>query len=165
MTRTDNHRNVILGGTMQPARAATLAGLVLAAFALPVTAYALDGTDDTGTPAAPLAHSKKPKPTESAKTAAPDDDATEDGDDSSAAGRAHAEAMKAWARCVAEAASGPKAAGSPRPPKLACGEKPMGPGRAKHLAGSGAPEATPSAPGNSGNHEPHGHGSPHAHGH
>ena len=143
---------------MQPARAATLAGLVLAAFALPVTAYALDGTDDTGTPAAPPSHSKKPKPTEPAKTAAPDDDATEDGDDPSAAGRAHADAMKAWAHCVAEAASGPKAEGSPRPPKLACGDKPVGPGRAKHLAGA-AEGATPPGPGHphgkSKAHKPH----------
>jgi hypothetical protein len=69
---------------------------------------------------------------------------TEQAAAASAAGRAHAEAMRAWAQCVAEAASGPKTVGAPVPPKLACGEKPMGPGRARHLAA--LPEAATTNP-------------------
>ena len=132
---------------MKPVRAAAVTGLVLAVFALPVTAYALAGTDDDpGTPPA-TAHTKHPKataPADPAETEESDeagDAGTEGPDAHSAAGRAHAEAMKTWARCVAESASGPKTGIRTGPPKLACGDKPMGPGRAKHLAAGTGPFA------------------------
>jgi hypothetical protein len=62
-------------------------------------------------------------------------------DDSSALGQAHAAAMKAWARCVAEAASGPKVEGQLLPPKEACGTKPLGPGRIMRLADQATTES------------------------
>jgi hypothetical protein len=49
--------------------------------------------------------------------------------------------MKAWAHCVAEAASGQKSGERSGPPKDACGDKPMGPGRARHLADHTGPFA------------------------
>jgi cytoskeletal protein RodZ len=66
----------------------------------------------------------------------PEDTTDDPGDDStgSALGLAHAAAMKVWAQCVADAASGPKADGQPMPPKTACGVKPLGPGQIKQLA-------------------------------
>jgi hypothetical protein len=133
---------------MKPVRTAVLAAVVLAAFGLPATAYALAAADDdTATTPASTPHPKAPAGTEAAE---PDDDAGEDAsedagedkaDDASAAGRAHAEAMKAWAHCVAEAASGPKTGARTGPPKLACGDKPMAPGLAKHLAAGTGPFA------------------------
>lgn len=139
-------------------RTAGVAGLVLAAGALPVAAFALTSADDphgppAGVPGAVHATASHPaEPDETADEATePDDTGTGEPNPASAAGRAHAEAMKAWARCVAEAAGGPKTDGKPMPPKVACGEKPVAPGRARHLAGSEAP------PGHSGDHatKPH----------
>lgn len=140
---------------MKPTRGATLAGLVLVAVAAPLTAYAVAGTDDSG-PAGHAAgdhgkghaygHDKASKP----------DHATgqEHANEASAPGRAHAEAMKAWAHCVAEAASGPKTSSTPIPPKQACGDKPMAPGRADHA------ERSDESPGKSGDHrrDDHSHG-------
>jgi hypothetical protein len=40
--------------------------------------------------------------------------------------------MRAWARCVAAAASGPKAENAPVPLKTSCGDKPAPPGWVKH---------------------------------
>lgn len=135
---------------MRPTRGASLAALVLVAVAAPVAAYSLAGDAGTPSPAsvspgnsdlAPGQDKAKP-PTD--VDSEPIDEAGEPAE-ASTAGRAHAEAMKEWARCVAEAASGPKAEDAPRPPKLACGDKPMGPGKAKHLAG--ATDADGEAPG------------------
>lgn len=142
---------------MRLVRTTSLAALALAALALPVGAFALSGSDGPGTPPATVHVSDPAEPdaTETPETEAPETEAPETeapdiaepgqpGDTgtpnpASAAGRAHAQAMQAWAHCVAQVASGPKAAGAPRPPKLACGEKPMGPGRAKHLASGTVP--------------------------
>ena len=149
---------------MRLVRTTSLAGLALAALALPVTAYALSSSDGPGTPSA-SAHASDPaepddtaEPQDTEETDAPDAPDSGQPNPASTAGRDHAAAMKAWARCVAQAASGPKAPGSPRPPKLACGEKPMGPGRAKHLAASGG-----AAPGHSGQ-QPKTHKKPGPHG-
>lgn len=138
---------------MRPTRGASLAALVLVAVAAPVAAYSL--ADDSGTPSPASVspgnsdHAKgKGKPSKAAEPESADEDGQ--AAESSAVGRAHAEAMKEWARCVAEAASGPKAEDAPRPPKLACGEKPMGPGKAKHLAGADDADA----PGKSGEKKP-----------
>lgn len=139
---------------MKPTRGSILAGLVLVAIAAPFTAYAVAGGDDGDLPAPAVGHAtKKPdRPAKPEHTTSPEHAA-----EASAPGRAHAEAMKAWAHCVAEAASGPKAEGAPVPPKEACEDKPIGPGRAKH--GTGDDDA---APGRSGDHRPaprgHGHG-------
>lgn len=126
-----------------------MAALALVAVAAPVAAYSL--SDDSGTPS-PASVSpgnsdhatSKDKPP---KVAKPKDESSENAE-SSAAGQAHAEAMKEWARCVADAASGPKAEDAPRPPKLACGVKPLGPGKAKHQADDA------DAPGKSGEKKP-----------
>jgi len=141
---------------MVPTRGSMLAGLVFVAVAGPVTAYAVS-TDDPE-PAPPVTthgHShaapKTPKPEHTT--------GTEHAAEASAPGRAHAEAMKEWARCVAEAASGPKAEDASIPPKLACGDKPISPGRAKH-----SPAAPPESPGRSGDH-PSDHGRGHGLGH
>jgi hypothetical protein len=153
---------------MKSVRTVGLAGLVLAAAALPVTAYALSSSDGPGTPPATVqpaaddaSEPADPEDTAeapaTAETDAPDAAETGQPNPASTAGRDHAAAMKAWARCVAEAASGPKTAGSPRPPKLACGEKPMGPGRAKHLAAGGV------TPGSSGHPKTHGKSGAHGH--
>lgn len=141
---------------MRPTRGASLAALVLVAVAAPVAAFSLAGdADDAGTPSPSAVspgnsdHAKaKGKPSES--TEPESEDGSGQAAESSAAGRAHAAAMKEWARCVADAASGPKAPDAPRPPKLACGEKPMGPGKAKHLEGADDTDA----PGNSGEKKP-----------
>ena len=135
---------------MKPSRGSALAALVLVAIAAPVTAYAVAGDDgdDSGRPAGHGSAKTHDKPDGAAHATG-----KERADEASAAGRAHAEAMKAWARCVADAASGAKADDAARPPKLTCGDKPVPPGRAKH--------ATDAAPGRSGDHRPpsgHGHG-------
>lgn len=134
-------------------RAGTLAALVLAALAAPVTAVAL-----ASGPGGPSPHPSSPASTHAAEPEDDASDAPEPKDQEtgtpnahSAAGRAHAAAMKAWAHCVADAASGPKSTDQKMPPKLACGEKPLGPGRAKHQA------AGSTSPGHSGDH-PRGRG-------
>lgn len=135
---------------MKPTRSTTLAALVFVALAVPVTAYAVSaGADDPTLPEPATAHATEtPDPPE-----APETTGTEHAAEASAPGRAHAEAMKAWAQCVGEAASGPKTEGAPVPPKLSCGDKPVGPGRAKH-----APAAGPAQHGSSGAHGNHGRG-------
>lgn len=139
---------------MKPTRGSVLAGLFFVAMAAPVAAYAVAADDPEVSEAATTQHPAKPHPstaTEPDHTTGPEHAA-----EASAPGRAHADAMKAWAHCVGEAASGPKAEGAPTPPKEACGEKPIAPGRAKH-----APDDEV-APGRSGDHRPaprgHGHG-------
>ena len=134
---------------MKPTRSTTLAALVFVALAVPVTAYAVSaGADDPTPPEPAAAHAtEKPDPPE-----APETTGTEHAAQASAPGRAHAEAMKAWAYCVGEAASGPKAEGAPVPPKLSCRNKPVGPGRAKH-----APAAAQSEHGSRAEHGHHGH--------
>jgi hypothetical protein len=132
---------------MKIVSAAGLAGLVLAAGALPVTAYALSAAEDPTPPPAVTQHGDTTDDPESDATEsdateseAPDTEAPEtdspetDGQPNPAStpGREHAAAMQAWAHCVGEAASGPKAPGQTMPPKLACGDKPIAPGRAKH---------------------------------
>jgi hypothetical protein len=136
---------------MKPTRGSMLAGLVLVAVAAPLTAYAVAGDDSEPAPPTGTHGPKHPKPSKAAKTEGAT--GTEHADEASAPGRAHADAMKAWARCVADVASGPKADGAPNPPKEACGDKPVSPGRAKH-----AP-ATGESPGRSGDHRSdHGRG-------
>lgn len=140
---------------MKPTRGTTLAALVLVAVAAPFTAYAVSAGDDAPPPGHSAGHAGK-------KAEKPDkpDHATgqERADEASTPGRAHAEAMKAWARCVADAASGPKADDASTPPKEACGDKPMGPGRAKHASGD-----SDESPGRSGDHKPADRGRGHAH--
>jgi hypothetical protein len=123
---------------MDITRPMALGALLLAAVAAPVGAFALSDDDNPGTShhATHAGHAKHDK-------AAKPDHATgkERADEASDAGREHAEAMKEWARCVAEAASGPKTGERTGPPKDACGDKPMGPGRAKHLAAGTGPFA------------------------
>ena len=138
---------------MLPMRGSILAGLVFVAIAAPVTAYTV--TADDSDPAPGFSdHAGKPHKPAHAK---PEHTGSEQADEASGPGREHAEAMKEWARCVAEAASGPKTETSPIPPKEACDDKPMGPGRAKHAP---ADDAAPGAPGKSGDHRSdrgHGH--------
>jgi len=134
---------------MKPTRGMTLAALLLIAVVAPFTAYAVSAGDNgTGSPGHSAAHAGK-------KADKPDKPGHSTGRDhaaeASAPGRAHADAMKAWAHCVADAASGPKASDSPTPPKEACGDKPMGPGRAKHPDASGGSDESP---GRSGDHRP-----------
>lgn len=153
ISRTIGTTRHLIGDDVKPSRGASLAALVLIAVAAPVAAYSL--ADDSGAPSPasvspgnsdhPHGRAKPPKAAEPETT-----DEAGQAAESSAAGRAHAAAMKEWARCVADAASGPKAEGAPRPPKLACDEKPMGPGRAKHLAAS----TDTDAPGKSGEKKP-----------
>ena len=158
---------------MKFVRAAGLAGLVLAAGALPVTAYALSSDEDPTPPPAVTQHAddaddaaaddpetESPESDDPTDTAEPK--ATDSGEPNpaSAPGRAHAAAMQAWAHCVGEAASGPKAPGQAMPPKLACGDKPVSPGRAKHQQTT-APDAAVApgrGPGASHGHGGHGHG-------
>jgi hypothetical protein len=154
--------------------AAAVAGLVVAAAAAPVAALTLTNGPDHPADVSPLAaHSTadaEPEESEASEDASepagPDHPTgTEQAAAASAAGRAHAEAMKVWAHCVAEAASGPKTAGAPVPPKLACGDKPMGPGRARHLAqlpDQATPDAaTPRTRPDHQSHRGHGHGKRH----
>jgi hypothetical protein len=136
---------------MRPTRGATLAGLVFIAVAAPVAAFALaDDTDAPSRPSPAAAHDKADQKSEHST-------GTEHADEASAPGRAHAEAMKAWAQCVAEAASGQKSGERTGPPKEACDDKPLGPGRAQH-SDEGA-EST--APGKSEEHKPKTHGNSH----
>ena len=146
---------------MKPTRGMTLAALVLVAVVAPFTAYAVSaGNDDGGSPGHSAAHAGK-KADKADKAHGPEHSTGSDhADEASAPGRAHADAMKAWARCVAEAASGPKASDSTTPPKEACGDKPMAPGRAKHAGASGDSDESP---GRSGDHKPADRGRGHAH--
>jgi hypothetical protein len=143
---------------MQPARASAVAAVVFASVGLLGSAAALtyahrDTSQDTGLVADKDGGHGQGHGQEHGEGQAKGHDKTDKTDkadgkngDNGAAGRAHADAMKAWARCVAEAASGPKADGAEVPPKTACGDKPVGPGRAKH--------ANAGAPGKSGEHKP-----------
>jgi hypothetical protein len=141
---------------LKPSRATGLAALLFVAVTAPAAAFALSGdsdeSDGSRTPPAAAGHSAKAKSDESAKH---EQSGPEQSDEASAAGRAHAEAMKKWAHCVAEAASGPKTGDYTGPPKDACDEKPVGPGREKH------DDAGASTPGKSGEH--HGQGRGHTH--
>jgi hypothetical protein len=147
---------------MQPARASAVAAVVFASVGLLGGAAALtyaghDTSQGASTAAAHGHHQDKHEGTQQDKQDKQDKADRRGGDDASAAGRAHADAMKAWARCVAAAASGPKAADASTPPKTACGDKPTPPGRAKHAADSGGP-------GTSGHHQrpkTHGHSGAH----
>jgi hypothetical protein len=130
---------------MVQTRGSMLAALVFVAIAAPVTAYAV-AADDNDTGPGNSSHSGKSHKSSDKK--AKHSTGSEHADEASAPGRAHAEAMKEWARCVAEAASGPKTEESPTPPSEACGDKPMSPGRAKH-ADAGAAK---SEHGKSGDH-------------
>ena len=133
---------------MRPTRTVALAGLVLVAVVAPVGAFALTAAPDhqpgTSPAAAPHADDTQGVDPESDEPGDEPTEASEPADDPTdtstpapasapgAAGRAHAEAMQAWAHCVAAAASGPKTGVRSGPPKLACGDKPVGPGRAAH---------------------------------
>lgn len=122
-----------------------MAALVLVAVAAPVAAYSLadapsaraDRSEQSEHPGKALArghdkgHDEAERPGKDEKPEKAEK-STGRPDDPSAAGRAHAQAMKEWTRCVADAASGPKPAGQVGPPKAQCDEKPLGPGRAKH---------------------------------
>src|SRR4051794_35589272 len=155
---------------MRPTRSATLAGLVLVAVVAPAGAFALAAGDDPAAAPTAFTHpsaspgaddetddaATEPAETESADTGGIDDAAQAAA--ASAAGRAHAAAMKAWAHCVSEAASGPKTGDRTGPPKAACGAKPVGPGRAEH-----APDATGTPPATGKGHGK-GHGKRHPHG-
>jgi hypothetical protein len=127
-------------------RGTTLAALVLVALAAPVTAFAL--SDDAGDASRSSEHSAKAQHDKSEK--AEHDEAGEDGlgDEKSAPGRLHAQEMKDWVDCVAEAASGPKDDERTGPPKDACDDKPAPPGLEKREAARG----DASAPGKSGEH-------------
>jgi hypothetical protein len=115
---------------MRPTRGATLAGLVFIAVAAPIAAYAfVDNTDAPGLPSPAATHGQGDDQT---GDNAEHTTGAEHANEASAPGRAHAEAMKAWARCVAEAASGPKSGERTGPPKDECGDKPVAPGRAAH---------------------------------
>ena len=135
---------------MEPSRRSAVAALVFALVAVPALAVAAvaarqdDGDlrgasssqrDDRG-----LGHAKGQKKDEDKQKGS----ARADG---SSAARDHAEAMNEWARCVSEAASEPKSGERTGPPKEKCGDKPVGPGRAKHDAGgfldSGQPDQPP----------------------
>ena len=143
-------------------RTAALAALVLVAAAAPAGAYVLSDAADTpggshASPHAGKAHHDKQHAEGADSDEAGGDDSGEHADDASAAGRAHAEAMKAWAHCVAAAASGPMAGERCGPPKDACGEKPMPPGLAQHQRA----HTGPFAPGKGGAQEKGAHGSAH----
>jgi hypothetical protein len=142
---------------MMLTRTAALAALVLVAAAAPAGAYVLaDSTGAPGTHASPhagKAHKDKHDPKHASSKEPGDDSGADHAGDSSADGRAHAQAMKAWAHCVAEAASGPRTGEHAGPPKVACGEKPMPPGLAKHEAdGTGPFAAGKGGPGRSDSH-------------
>jgi hypothetical protein len=127
---------------MKLTRTTALVVLLFLAVAAPVTAFALADDGDAGT----SNHATHPGNSDHGRShdkGAKPDHATgqESADDASGPGRAHAEAMKAWAHCVAEAASGQKSGEHSGPPKDACGDKPMGPGRARHLADHTGPFA------------------------
>lgn len=164
----DNVGNQRLGGPMKPSRGTALAALVLVAVAAPFTAYAVSaGNDDARPSGHAFGHAKHGDKEKADKDKADKDKSDKPGhatgrdraEEASAPGRAHADAMKAWAQCVAEAASGPKADDATTPPKEACGDKPMPPGLAKHAAPSG------DSPGRSGDHRSSDRGRGHARGH
>ena len=132
---------------MQVSRTTALAALVFVAVAAPVGAFALAG-DDSGPGTSQ--HATHPGKARHDKDKDKDKDKAEHkerakgsdhADDASGAGRAHAEAMKKWARCVAEAASGAKSGDQTGPPKDQCGDKPMPPGLARHLSAGTGPFA------------------------
>jgi hypothetical protein len=135
---------------MKLTRTTALAALLFVAVAAPAGAFALAGDDgDSGT----SHHATHHEEAKHDKAAKPKHTTGEEhADEASAPGRAHAEAMKAWAHCVADAASGPKTGEHTGPPKDACGDKPVGPGRAKHE--SAAPSHGP--PAGKGPLQPHG---------
>lgn len=87
---------------------ASIGVLVLIAGAIPITAYAVH-----------------------------DDEPSKQSAAASGPGRAHAEAMKEWARCVAEHAREDRPPGVR--PKDLCPPKPVPPGRAKHGLGPAGP--------------------------
>jgi hypothetical protein len=145
---------------MQPARASAIAAVVFASVGLIGSAAALayahaDTTTSSSVESPGHGHGhghadKKFHPKSDNGKAGKNN---EKSGDPSSAGRAHADAMTAWARCVAAAASGPKADVAPVPPKTACGDKPAPPGWAKH--------GRDGSPGNSGHAmkpKSHGHG-------
>jgi hypothetical protein len=142
---------------MKLTRTTALAALLLVALAAPVAAFALD-EDSTGRADTHADGGKHDKDKDKDKQKKSDEkaDNPNKGEDkpghatgreraaeASAAGRAHAEAMKAWTDCVAKAASGPKDEDDAGPPKEECGEKPVGPGRAKHESDSSDRSAPP----------------------
>jgi hypothetical protein len=124
---------------MQLSRTSALAALLFVALAAPAGAYALAGDDgDSGT----AHHATKQDGAKQDKDDKADHSpGVEHADEASGPGRAHAEAMRKWAHCVADAASGPKAGERTGPPKERCGEKPMAPGLARHLAAGTGPFA------------------------
>jgi hypothetical protein len=120
---------------MKLTRTTALAALLFVALAAPAAAFAL--ADDDSGEAHHAKHDKSghEKADKGDKSSKPEHATGEDrADEASAPGRAHAEAMKAWAQCVGEAASGQKTEEQSSPPKDACGDKPVSPGRAKHEA-------------------------------
>lgn len=136
---------------MQVSRTTALAALVFVAVAVPVGAYALAGDDsgpDTSRHATHAANAKHDKDHDKDK-AEGKSNAGHDGrgkgsdraDDASGPGRAHADAMRKWAHCVAEAAGGQKSGEQTGPPKDQCGDKPMPPGLAKRLSAGTEPFA------------------------
>jgi hypothetical protein len=141
---------------MQPARASAIAAVVFASVGLLGAAAALTYAHHDTTQGRTTAAAHKDKHPEKAEHDGKRNGEKGNGDDASAAGRAHADAMKAWVRCVADAASGPKADNAPVPPKSACGDKPAAPGLAKHGG-----RAKSDSPGKSGQHKvPKAHGNP-----
>lgn len=133
---------------MRPTRGTILAAALVVTLAAPAATYAVASADDSR----PAAH--KAKHDDHGKPQHPT--GTEHAADASTPGRAHAAAMRAWAHCVAEAASGPKSGDHSGPPKDACGDKPVAPGRAKHAGAE--------APGRSGDHRPASPGQGHGRG-
>jgi hypothetical protein len=156
----DNQPHIRSGGSMKLSRTTVLVAFFVFALAAPVAALAIEtsssdhGADHGASHPQKAGHDRHEK-------SGHEKSGQERADEASAAGRAHAEAMKEWARCVAEAAAGPKADGDTTPPKEACGDKPIGPGRAKNGSGGpGAPSLTPGhgkdhSRGRSGAHAPH----------
>ena len=158
---------------MRPTRTVALAGLVLVAVVAPISAFALTAAPDhhPGTPPGPQAsdtHAVGPETDEPgdepSEAVEPADDPTDSSSPApasaaGAAGRAHAVSMQAWAHCVAAAASGPKTGVRSGPAKLACGDKPVGPGRAAHAPAPGT--QSPSTP--HGSNKPHGKSGAHRH--
>jgi hypothetical protein len=125
---------------MQPARASAVAAVVFVSVGLIGSAAALtyahaDTTTESSVDSPGHGHGHgqaEKKAHQKGDKADTDGKNSEKGSDASAAGRAHADAMRTWARCVAAAARGPKADGAPVPPTTACGDKPAPPGWAKH---------------------------------
>ena len=158
---SDNQGSPTLGESMQPARASAIAAVVFASVGLLGAAAALTYAHQDTTQGRTTAAAHKDKQQDKHQDKAEHDGKRNgekgNGDDAPGAGRAHAEAMKAWATCVAAAASGPKAENAPVPPKAACGAKPAPPGRAKHdrdgSPGNNGHATKPKAHGHSGSHQ------------